>query len=450
VKQNSRRGSSRIRDGRGRPVPEGPLDVRIERLGDGGDGIAETACGRLYIPLSLPGERVRVRPLRPRGGGFVAQVVDVLAPGGARQPPPCPHFGVCGGCALQHLTDDAYAAWKTARLTAALGRVGLGGDDLVAPLLRIPAGTRRRATFTALRDRAAGVHLGFQVRDGHTVVDLATCLVLDAAILPLLPELRRLFGAMLAPDGRASATVTLLDGGLDVLLTGAPPRSLQDHERLARFAEDADLARLSWRTDDGTAAEPLAVRRPARVLFGGIAVTVPPAGFLQPSLAGEAALLAAVHAGVGGARVVADLFCGCGTFALPLVQRAARLHAIDTDADAVAALSAAGRSVPAGAARLRCEPRDLFTRPLAASELSGFDAVVLDPPRAGARAQAAALAASAVPVVVYVSCNPATFARDARLLADGGYRLERITPVDQFLWSPHLELVAVFRKRAEK
>lgn len=452
MKQNSRRSPSRIRDGgRGKPVPDGPLDVRIERLGDGGDGIAETACGRLYIPLSLPGERVRVQPLRPRGDGFVARVVDVLVPDGARQPPPCPHFGVCGGCALQHLADDAYAGWKTARLMAALARAGLdGAADVVAPLVRTPPGSRRRATFAASRGGAGGaVRLGFQVREGHEVVDLTACLVVDPMIVALLPPLRRLLSEALPAGGRALATVTLLDGGLDVLLTGMAPRSLTDHERLARFAEAADLARLSWRQDANAAVEPLLTRRPTCAIFDGVAVAVPPAGFLQPSLAGEAALRAAVVDGIAGATVVADLFCGSGTFALPLLQRGVRVHAIDADAGALAALSAAGSRL-AAAARLDCERRDLFTRPLAAAELAHFAAVVLDPPRAGARAQVAALADCEVPVVVYVSCNPATFARDARLLENGGYRLERVTPVDQFLWSPHLELVAAFRRRAEK
>ena len=451
MRQERRRNTRHGGGGPHRPFPVEAVEADIVRLGEGGDGIAETRRGRLYIPLTVPGDRVRAVPLRPRSKGFAAQLLEVLAAGPGRAQPPCPHFGICGGCALQHLADDAYAAWKTARLTTALARVGLG-DCLITPLVRTPPGSRRRATFAAERPTAgAAVRLGFLVRAAHQVVDLAVCRVLDPAITALLVPLRRLLAEMLPAGSRASVSVTLLDGELDVLLHGWAPQSAAEQERLGRFAEEADLARLSWQAAAGAPVEPLAVRRPARAIFGGVPVAVPPAGFLQASAAGEAALLAAVRAGIGAATEVCDLFCGSGTFALPLALAGARVHGVDGDADALAALAAAGRSVPAVAPRLSCERRDLLARPLAAAELARFAAVVLDPPRAGARAQAAA-PGSAVPTVVYVSCNPASFARDARLLADGGYRLEKVTPVDQFLWSPHVELAAVFRTptRAEK
>lgn len=430
--------------GRPRSLPGEALEADIVRLGEGGDGIAETEGGRLYVPLTVPGDRVRVLPMRPRGDGFAARLLEVVSTGPGRTQPPCPHFGVCGGCTLQHLADDAYAAWKMARVTTALARVGLA-DCRIHPLVRTPPGSRRRATFAAARSAGGAMQLGFQVREAHRIVDLAVCPVLEPAIAALLAPLRRLLSGILPAGARASVSATLLDSGLDVLVQGWSPRSAADLERLAAFAAEADLARLSWQAASGAPIEPLAVRRPPRALFGGVPVAVPPAGFLQASAAGEAALLAVVLAGLGSATAVCDLFCGSGTFALPLALGGVHVHGVDGDADAIAALAAAGRMAPASA-RLSCEQRDLFARPLGTAELARYPAVVLDPPRSGARAQAAALAAAAVPKVVYVSCNPATFARDARLLADGGYHLEKVTPVDQFLWSPHVELAAVFRR----
>jgi 23S rRNA (uracil1939-C5)-methyltransferase len=273
-------------------------------------------------------------------------------------------------------------------------------------------------------------------------VDLAACLVLEPRIVALLPALRALLAEILPPGRRTRIAVALLDGGLDVVLDWAKPPSPALFERLARFAHEADLARLSWRTDASAPADPVVQRRPAQVVIAGVPVAVAPGCFLQATARGEAALMDAVLDGAQGARTVADLFCGVGTFALPLAAAGARVHAVDTDGAAVDALAAAARGNP----RLATEWRNLFARPLSADELNRFDAVVLDPPRAGAKEQVGALAASRVPVVVCVSCNPDTFVRDAKILAAGGYRLVKLTPVDQFLWSAHLELAAVFAR----
>lgn len=425
------------------------VEVEISRIGEQGDGIAETRLGRFYVPLTTTGDRVRVRRLGHRGDGFAAALVAVLSPGPGRAEPPCPHFGACGGCILQHLADEHYAAWKTNRVTAALARVGLA-DCPIGPLVRTPPGGRRRTTFAVSRqNEKPNVRLGFKRRGSHSVVDLAVCRVLDPLITSLLTPLRGLLDEILPPNGRASVTVTRLDGGLDVLLEGNLVADAQGRERLARFALEADLARLSWRPEGGGPVEPLALRRPPRAVFGGVPVAVVAGGFLQASSAGEAALVAAVQEAIAAASPVADLFSGSGTFALPLARAGAGVHAIDADAAAVEALLAAARTSTI-ASRLTCERRNLFTRPVAASELARFAAVVIDPPRAGARAQAEALAGSAIPVVVYVSCNPTTFARDARLLIGGGFRLEKVMPVDQFLWSAHVELAAVFRQQASK
>lgn len=419
-----------------------PVEVVVERLGGRGDAIAQAADGRrLYIPKSLPGERLRVRVGDAQGDGFAADIVVILEPSPERVPPPCPHFDRCGGCALQHLEDGAYLAWKLARLTTALAKAGIGGYDL-RPVVRAGPGKRRRATFGAVRGGGSGapVQVGFAEPRSHAIVDLAACLVLEPRILALLPALRGLLGEILAPGERSRIAVALLDGGLDVVLERPGPPAPAVFERLARFANDADVARLSWRKGAEAITEPLVQRRPVRAVFAGIACAVPPGAFLQASARGEAALTDAVLAATPGSRAVADLFSGVGTFALPLAAAGRRVHAVDADGSAVDALARAARGHP----RLEAERRNLFALPLSAEELRRFDAVVFDPPRAGARAQAAALAASAVATVVAVSCNPDSFIRDAKILAAGGYRLASLTPVDQFLWSAHLELAAVF------
>ncbi|MBK8176189.1 MAG: class I SAM-dependent RNA methyltransferase [Rhodospirillales bacterium] len=427
------------------------MEVEIGRIGARGDGVAESADGRFYVPFTIPGERVRIRPGGARGNGRDADLLEILAPAIERRAPACPHFGHCGGCALQHLADAAYAEWKLERLELALARAGITSSPR-EPLVRTPPRARRRARFAAVR-RSAGPHatlcVGFAVRRGHDVVDLAACPVLDPQILALLPALRQLLVTL--PERRAPAHIAVprLDAGLDVVVerTGAP--TLAEREHLAAFSAAADLARLSWLAADlSQPAEPLVERRRPFAVFGGVLVALPPGGFLQASTAGEVALVAVVVgalANVGGSsrrRAVADLFAGAGTFTFPLAAAGARVHAIDADAASLQALKDAARPIPG----VSVERRDLLARPLLSEELRQYDMVVFDPPRAGAAAQAAQLAAASVPTVVAVSCNPETFARDARILIDGGYRLERIVPVDQFLWSPHLELAAVFRR----
>jgi 23S rRNA (uracil1939-C5)-methyltransferase len=420
-----------------------PVEVLVERLGGRGDGVALTADGqRLYIPGSLPGERVRARPGDARGDGYAAEIVEILGPSPDRVQPPCPHFGRCGGCSLQHLDPEAYLAWKIGRLTGALAKADIAGYVL-RPAVTVCSGERRRAALTA--EKSAGgatVVLGFAETRSHAIVDLATCLVLDPRIVALLPPLRGLLGEILPLGRRTRIAVALLDGGLDVVLDWPKPPPAALFERLARFAHDADLARLSWRKDASAPAEPVVQRRPALAVIAGLPVAVAPGCFLQATARGEAALREAVLEGTKGAKAVADLFCGVGTFALPLAAAGARVQAIDADGEAVAALAAATRAD----ARVSAERRNLFVRPLSADELNRFDAVVLDPPRAGAKEQARALAASKVRVAVCVSCNPDTFVRDAKILAAGGYRLVSLTPVDQFLWSAHLELAAVFAR----
>ena len=425
------------------PKPErgAIVELEITAIGAAGDGMAVHGGESCFVPYTLPGDRVRAAITGRRGGALAAETVERLADGPRRAEPACRHFGDCGGCALQHLDDDFYAGWKRELVTAALARRGLRDVPVEAPL-RVPAGARRRASILAVR-RKAEVLLGFRGRRSHRVVDLRECPVLDPMLVALLAPLRVLFAQLLSPGQRAEALVTVVAMGIDLVLSGPEP-GLVEREAIAGFAADHDISRVSWRTADGEPPETVVQRRAAQAVFGGVAVDLPPGAFLQPSAAGEDALSGAVVAATAGAGHVADLYAGCGAFGFALAGHA-RVHAVEGDAAMAGAITAA--AARAGlAGRVTAETRDLDRLPLLAGELARFDAVVFDPPRAGARRQAEALANSGVPLVVAVSCHPGSFARDARILVDGGYRIERILPLDQFLWSPHVELVAVFRR----
>ncbi len=420
------------------------IEVDIAEIGARGDGVARLPDGsRLYVPATAPGDRVRVRVTGGRDSPPTARVVALLAPGPDRAEPPCRHFGACGGCAFQHISTAAALAWKTARIRSELSRRDLPADRLL-PAVAVPPGRRRRADLKAVR-RQGDLVLGFNARASHRVIDLAECPMLRPEIVRVLPALRETLLSLFAPGESARVAVALVEGGVDLLLETAASLGAAGRERLAAFAEAADLARLSIRHPRASGAEPLAERRPARVLCGGVAVAIPPGAFQQAAAEGEAALVDFVREGVGGARRVADLFAGCGAFALPLAGAGAAVHAVEGDGAAARALDAAARGA---GLRVAVERRDLFRRPLAPAELAAFEAVVFDPPRAGARAQAAAIAEARVATVVAVSCNPATFARDAAILTAAGYRLDRVLPVDQFPWSTHVEIAAVLRRDA--
>ncbi len=417
-------------------------DLTIESIGARGDGLASGAGGPVYVPYTVPGDRVRVRLGAKRGEGRSADLLEVLSPGPNRIAPVCRHFGTCGGCALQHLAEEPYQDWNREQVTTALGRRGFS-DVEVRPVVPTPPGSRRRADLALLLRRDGRAVVGYHERASHHIVDIAECPVLDPALVAILAPLRALSVKVLKPGKRASAIATVTDAGVDLLLDLGRNLDLAAREALADFAETTDLARLSVRDSDAGFIDPVARRRPATHRFAGVAVEPPPGGFLQASPAAEAALSAVATEATAGAARILDLFSGCGTFTFPLADKAA-VHAVDGDKDLIAALQSAADKAMRNT--VTTEVRDLFRRPYLAEELNRFDAVLFDPPRAGAKAQAVQLAASAVPVVVGVSCNPATFARDARMLADGGYRLTDVTPIDQFLWSPHVELVGVFRR----
>lgn len=426
---------------RGKNLPTtlaAPVTVTIERLGAGGDGVA---AGPLFIAGALPGEQVRVQPLANRGDGQEAALLEILSASPQRIAAPCRHADICGGCAVQSLAPAAYAEWKQALVSQPLRQAGLQ-PDVVRPLQTTPSGSRRRATLAAQR-RGKLMQIGFHARRSEQVSEIDECLVLHPRLRALVPGLRALMASLL-PDGQqADLFVALTDSGVDVALHGLPAPDLAARERLAGWADQVDLARLSWVGPHG--AEPIAQRRIPRLSFGGVPVSLPAGAFTQASAEAEAALVALVLQAVGPAKAVADLFSGLGTFSLPLVMAGAKVRAVESEPQAIAALASAAKLAGLGN-RLVAEKRDLFTLPLLARELAGLDAVVFDPPRAGAKAQAGHLATSAVPVVVAVSCNPATFARDAAALVAGGYRLDWVQPVDQFHWTGHVELVGRFSR----
>lgn len=378
---------------------------RIVRLAARGEGV--TASGR-YVAMTAPGDLVG-----PDG---------VVEPGPHHQAPPCRHFPECGGCQLQHVDDASFGDYLIERIASALAAQGVGAGEIRAPHLSPPR-SRRRAAL-----KAAGGQIGFNAEASHRIVDMRECHVLRPELFDLVAPLRRLL------PRRAGISMTLADQGVDLLLDGVTVEGLEATEAMIAFARDNRLARLAL--DDGYGAQTLWEPAPVTATLGGVPVPFPHGAFLQATADGEAALVDAVREGVAEAAVVADLFAGLGTFALALTGR---VYAAEGSRDAVMALKAAGRG-------LFVDHRDLFRRPLDKAELDRFEAVVLDPPRAGAIDQARELAGASVPRIAYVSCNPATFARDARLLVDGGYRLEWVKPVGQFRWATHVELVGVFRR----
>lgn len=396
--------------------------AEIVRLAARGDGV--TADG-LHVPGTAPGDIVDAAGL-------------LLTPGPHHLTPACRHYDACGGCQLQHVDDTAYAAFVVERIAGALAGQGIDMPPTEQVHLS-PPGTRRRAALKAL-PRGRGVLIGFNEAESHRLVDLAECPVLHPALEALLAPLRTVLAGLLPRHG-AGVTLTLCDQGVDMMLDRVELDGAGPLMALTDFAHRHWLARLT--VDQGYGPEPLHAPEPSTITLGGVAVPLPPGAFLQATADGEAALVAAVTDIVAGAGRIADLFAGLGTFALPL-SRAARVTAVEGAGAAIAALSQGARQ--AGRA-VAVQHRDLFRDPLDAAELGRFDAIVLDPPRAGAKAQARTLAAaSGVERVAMVSCNPSSFARDARTLIDGGWRLQRIWPVGQFRWSTHVELVAEFTR----
>lgn len=412
------------------------LEVPVLRLGAQGDGLAELRGRPIYVPLALPGETIKVKIGRPIGEGYQGELIEVLKPSPSRSSPPCRHFTFCGGCSLQHLATPDYRAHKRAVVQGALRQHKLD-EAVVREPITIGARTRRRLTVAAQLGRDGRIIIGFNARASHQIIDIQECTIARPELVMLLPTLRRVFAPWLSKAKALDLTLTASTTGIDLLVTGPEP-DLAAREALGPLVNEPGLARVSWRASERALSEPIMAKHAPIITIAGHSVPLPPGAFLQASAEGETALIGQVLSALGQpGGPIADLFAGLGTFSLPLLKRCA-VTAIENDSallDTLASLKLPG---------LKTERRDLFRDPLTAKDLDGFAAVVFDPPRAGAQAQVAEMAKSQVPLLVAVSCNPGTFARDARTLVDAGYKLEWIQPVDQFLWSGHVELVARF------
>ena len=403
------------------------LEVEITRLGAQGDAVAERPDGPIFVPFTLPGERVRVA-VDPKSDH--ATLLDVLEQSAERVAPVCPHFGVCGGCALQHMEVRAYLRWKHDQVVAALRSRGLDAEvDEIRP---VPLGSRRRASLAFGRG-AKGPALGYHLSRSHELIGVEVCPVLSPRIVAALPKLRKALAPLVGEKREAKVSVTEIDNGLDIVVEGV--RSAP--AALAAFVRQAPALGVARLTAGG---ESITTRAALEVDLSGVKVKLPPGTFLQASREAETVMTGLVREGVGAAKRVADLFAGLGTFTFALARSAA-VDAFEADEAALTALAEAARRTPK-LKPVRIFARDLFRSPLRPKALAAYDAIVFDPPRAGASAQAKELAASKVPKLVAVSCNPGTLARDLRILVDGGYRITRVVPVDQFLFSPHIEVVA--------
>ena len=420
-----------------------PGDLLIHELGPKGDGVHRSQGGAVYVDRALPGDRIQATVRRGDDGVLRGDLLRLIKASPHRVEAPCPNYTVCGGCTLQHAKDEFYRHWKLDIVRDALRSKGLKPRVWRDPVF-LPAGDRRRATFTAYKKNNI-VALGHYRRRAHHVTDIASCLVAD----PVIMAMRERLTAWLAPilqDGKpAMAFIQAINGELDIVITGPVGKTgkpdPQTREAMTRLARDSNVNRIAWRAHPDDSAEVIVELSPLRARFGDLDVILPPLAFLQPTQAGEDALVASVMELLPRTGKFADLFSGCGTFTGPMLARGA-VDAYESVGPAVRALDKAKGTRPLKAIR-----RDLFVNPLRRDEANRYDAIVFDPPRAGAQAQVRTLASSKAPLLVGVSCNPATFARDARVLVDGGYRLDSVRVVDQFTWSHHVELVAAFTKR---
>ena len=404
------------------------MKLVIDRLGHLGDGIALGERGPIFVPGVLPGEEVE-------GDLQGDQLADfrILTPSANRVKPPCVHAKTCGGCMMQHASDAFVADWKLGIVKGALAGQGLTTDFL--PIQTSPPKSRRRATISARRTKN-GALMGFHARASDMLVSVPNCQLLHPDLIATFPGLEALVKTGGSRSAEVSFTLTRSLSGVDVMVTGGKPLDSALQLELARVTETHGFARLTWNN------EAVALRSAPMQRFGRVLVSPPPGAFLQATAEGEAALLQAISRAIGPAKKIVDLFAGIGTFSLPLSERS-EVHAVESEAPMIAALDKAARTAE-GLKRITTEVRDLFRRPLEADEFKGIDAVVIDPPRAGAEAQTAALARAQVPVIAFVSCNPVTFARDAKVLVAAGYVLTSVQIIDQFRWSSHVELVARF------
>ena len=413
-------------------------DMTISAIGAQGDGLARFGDGKpAFVPLTLPGETVRARMEGARG-----EIAEILTASADRVAPPCKHFGHCGGCALQHWAAAPYLGWKAEQIRIQLSMEGL--ETEILPTFASPPASRRRVALHARKGpKGQGALLGFKERRSWNLVSIQECPVTDPRLVAAFPALARLAEPFLEhPKSAPTLHVTLTATGLDIDVTGVERKSgglsADARMRAAMAASEGDFARVTL------AGETVYGARQPMVKLGPAMVALPAGSFLQAVPAAERAMVEFAVAQAQGASRIADLYCGVGTFTFRLAEVGA-VYAAEVSAPSIAALKAAIGGAP-GLKPITAEARDLIKRPVLSTELAKTDVVVIDPPRAGAAEQTVEIAKSKVPKVISVSCNPATFAKDARALVEAGFRLEKVLPVDQFVWSPHIELVGVFTR----
>lgn len=414
-----------------------PQRLTITRLGNQGDGLAMTEQGPVDVPFALPGEEITAVLVQSKDR-ISGKLVEIIKPSPSRITPPCPAFGKCGGCRLQHMNDETYREWKRGAVDYLLERNGfkIKADSLFVT----PPASRRRVTFAISKD-ASGVKLGFHMRESHEVVGIESCAVIRPELSALIPALRDLFDGLLSNGQSLAVHATVLRGLIEIVLTGISFTQEQT-KQLISWAAQHHIARLYSKIDENAECHVLLSQTAFIARYGDTDVALPPASFMQASDEAEAAMLATLIPYFKSSSHIADLFCGTGLFALSLYDKRKSILAIDADGAAITALHTSTQTFKG----FTTQRRNLFREPLKPIELKSIDAVCLDPPRVGAKEQAAELARSKVSRVAYVSCNPTTFMRDAKTLTDGGYKLTNIHVFDQFLWSQHIELIGLFSR----
>lgn len=419
-------------------------EVAIHTLGAGGDGIGLYDGQRIFVPKTMIGDQVEVKITQERSEGLQGKLLKVLSPGPQRKAPPCPYFARCGSCALQHLEIGAYQTWKAQSVYETLSRAGVEPAHWDAPVF-LPPASRRRVTLSAVKTQN-GLVLGYNEARSHQVLDIKACLILEPALDAFIQTFRAPLLEAMEECRSLDVTIQHIDGQFDVVLCGALEQggrfTYNQHEAFGAMIRSG-AAQLSWKKKTHAPPEMILQAQPIIKTFGALQVEIAPGAFLQASQAAETAISERILAYLGeGPLNVADLFCGAGTFTGRLVKKARTIYAADSDALSIQALQNAARTHEG----ISIERRDLFREPLSAQKLAEFDAVIFDPPRAGAQAQTQNLAASGAARIIGVSCNPASFARDAKTLIAAGYVLERAQMIDQFVYSAHSEIVALFVK----
>jgi len=417
------------------------LELEITKLGAGGDGIGYHDAIPYYVPFTLPGDTVLVDVGDKRGKGFVADLQKILSPSEHRNKPECRHFGTCGGCNLQHFKAGKLADWKRGLIEETLSHADID-DVAINPTITSPAHSRRRAQFVAAK-RKKGVMIGYHLRRSHQIFDVGDCPLIDPQILKLVKPLRQMLLHIMPRNSRARLTITATENGADLLITASHSIDLEAREQLAQFAQANDICRISWLDESESLLEQVAELKPAEISIGRDRTVLAPGGFLQATQQGQETLIRMTMEQITDGASVLDLFAGGGSFAIPAAHKAKNVLAVENDEELVFSLQNAANKAMLP---IKTETRDLFRRPLVSVELNKFDTVIIDPPRAGAAAQVAEITQSNIQKIIFISCNPASYARDIKELIEAGYHLTEITPLDQFRWSEHVELFSVLTK----